>query len=64
ADLFESYIKSIGVQTRISDFGCTKDDLDKLTQSVVDVSFSANGTLASIPPITREEARKIYELAL
>jgi alcohol dehydrogenase YqhD (iron-dependent ADH family) len=64
ADLFESYIKSMGVQTRISDFGCTKDDLDMLTQSVVDVSFSANGTLASIPPITREEARKIYELAL
>ena len=64
ADLFEAYIESVGVQTHISKFGCTKDDLDELTQSVVDVSFSADGTLASIPPITREEARKIYELAL
>ena len=64
ADQFEAYIKSVGVQTRISEFGCTAADLDALTQGVVDVSFSADGTLASIPPITREEARRIYELAL
>ncbi len=63
ASKFEDYIKSIGVQTRISEFGCTKDDIEALTQGVVDVSF-ANGTLASIPPITRQEAYKIYELAL
>lgn len=64
ADIFEEYIKSVGVETRISEFGCTKADLDVLTQSVVDVSFSADGTLASIPPITRKEARNIYELSL
>ncbi len=63
ADKFEAYIKSVGVQTRISEFGCTADDVETLTQGVVDVSF-ANGTLASIPPITREEAYKIYELSL
>lgn len=64
ANIFEEYIKSVGVETRISQFGCTKADLDVLTQSVVDVSFSADGTLASIPPITRKEARKIFELSL
>lgn len=64
ADKFEEYIKTQGVQTRITEFGCTKDSLDKLTQSVVDVSFSADGTLASIPPVTAEQVRKIYELAL
>lgn len=63
ADKFEEYIKSVGVQTRISEFGCTAEDVEILTQGVVDVSF-ANGTLASIPPITREDAFNIYALAL
>ena len=64
ADMFEDYIKSFGVQTRISEFGCTIDDIETLTQGVVDVSFSADGTLASIPPINREDAKNIYTLAL
>lgn len=64
ADQLETYIKSLGVETRISQFGCTEEDLETLTQGVVDVSFSADGTLASIPPITREEAKEIYRLAL
>ncbi len=64
ADLFEAYIKSVGVESRISQFGCTTADIDKLTQGVVDVSFSADGTLASIPAITRDEAFEIYKLAL
>jgi len=64
ADIFEDYIKSVGVETRISQFGCTEASLDELTQGVVDVSFSPDGTLASIPPITKEEARIIYGLAL
>ena len=64
ADELEAYIRAQGVQTRISQFGVTADDIETLTQGVVDVSFSPDGTLASIPPITREEARHIYELAL
>jgi len=64
ADIFEEYIKAAGVETRISQFGCTEESLEELTQGLVDVSFSADGTLASIPPITREEAYKIYKLAL
>lgn len=64
ADQFEAYMSGLGIQTRISRFGCTEDDLETLTQGVVDVSFSADGTLASIPPITRAEAKEIYRLAL
>lgn len=64
ADVFERYIKNQGVQTHISEFGCTEASLDELTQGVVDVSFSANGTLASIPPVNRDEVREIYRLAL
>lgn len=64
ADAFEAYIRAQGVQTRISEFGCTGESLDELTQGVVDVSFSADGTLASIPPVTRDEVREIYRLAL
>lgn len=64
ADRFEEYIRAAGVQTRISEFGCTAEHLEELTQGVVDVSFSADGTLASIPPITRQEAYEIYKLSL
>lgn len=64
ADQLEAYIRAQGVQTRISEFGVTENDLNTLTDGVVSVSFSADGTLASIPPITREEAYQIYKLAL
>ena len=64
ADKLEAYIREQGVQTRISQFGVTEADLETLTDGVVRVSFSADGTLASIPPITREEAYQIYKLAL
>ena len=64
ADTFETYIKAAGVETRISQFGVRESNLDALTQGVVDVSFSADGTLASIPPITRGEAKAIYALSL
>lgn len=64
ADQFEDYMKKLGVETRISQFGCREEDLEELTQGVVDVSFGADGMLASIPPITRAEAKEIYRLAL
>jgi alcohol dehydrogenase YqhD (iron-dependent ADH family) len=64
ADIFEAKIKSFKIETRISEFGCTQADVERLTQGVVDVSFSSDGTLASIPPITRDDALAIYRLAL
>ncbi len=64
ADELEELFKGYGVETRISQFGCTEKDIQKLTDGVVAVSFSADGTLASIPAITIDEAYKIYQLAL
>jgi alcohol dehydrogenase YqhD (iron-dependent ADH family) len=64
ADMFEDYIKSVGVQTRISEFGCAEKDIDRLADKTVEVSFSADGTLASIPPVTREDVYNIFKLAL
>ena len=64
ADIFEEYIKSVGVETRISQFGCTEESIEELTDGVVSVSFLADGTLLSIPPITRDDAYEIYKLAL
>ena len=70
--VFEEYgVKEVGAtlkaaeaETRISQFGCTEESLEELTAGIVEVSFSADGTLASIPPITRDEAYEIYKLAL
>ena len=64
ADQLEAFVKQAGVQSRISQFGCTKDDLDTLVDGLVQVSFGTDGKLASIPKIDRLEARRIYELAL
>ncbi len=64
ADQLEAYAKQVGVQSRISQFGCTSADLDALVDGLVSVSFGADGKLASIPKIDKAEARAIYELAL
>ncbi len=64
ADQLESLFKDYGVETRISQFGCEEKDVQTLTEGVVAVSFSEEGTLASIPAINREEAYEIYKLAL
>jgi alcohol dehydrogenase YqhD (iron-dependent ADH family) len=63
-DEFESLMKSIGIQTRISEFGVAKEDIDSLVDNVVSVSFDNSGKLASVPPITKEDVRKIYEISL
>lgn len=39
-------------------------EVQPLAHGVVDVSFSSDGTLASIPPITKHQAYEIYKLAL
>ena len=64
ADQLEAFVKKVGVQSRISDFGCSMADVDTLVDGLVSVSFGADGMLASIPKINRGEARRIYELAL
>lgn len=63
-ETFEHYILDAGVQTRISQFGATAEDIPALTEDVVQVSFGTDGLLASVPPITREDVQEIYTLAL
>ncbi|MCT4606552.1 MAG: iron-containing alcohol dehydrogenase [Marinisporobacter sp.] len=64
ADEFESLLKKIGVQSHISEFGVTQEELDTLTEDVVRVSFGEDSMLGSVPAITKEDVRKIYEIAL
>lgn len=61
---FEGYIAAAGVETRMSQFGAAAEDIPMLTEDVVRVSFGADGLLASVPPITREDVKAIYTLAL
>jgi alcohol dehydrogenase YqhD (iron-dependent ADH family) len=61
---FEESIKSSGVQTRLSEFGATEEDIDMLVDDVVRISFGADGMLASVPPISKEDVKEIYTIAL
>ena len=64
ADDFESLMKGYGVQTRISEWGVTEDDIESLTDGVVDVSFGPDGKLNGHPKMSREDIAAIYRLAL
>lgn len=63
ADRLEETMRSYGIQTRISEFGVEKKDLDVLTQAVVDVSFGPDGRLNGRPKMAREDIRALYELS-
>ena len=64
ADDFESLMKGYGVQTRISEWGVTEDDIESLTDGVVDVSFGPDGKLNGHPKMSRDDIAAIYRLAL
>lgn len=61
---FEGFIRECGVQTRISEFGAKEEDIDMLVEDVVSISFGSDGLLASVPPITKEDVKAVYTLAL
>ena len=63
-DKFEQFIADNGVQTRLSQVGATKDDLEALTDGCVKVSFSGDGVLPSHTDLTREMVLDIYTNAL
>ncbi len=63
ADRFETFMRSYGVQTRISELGVKREDLDDLTRAVVDVSFGTDGKLNGRPKMSKEDIRALYELA-
>ncbi|MBO5416209.1 MAG: iron-containing alcohol dehydrogenase [Clostridia bacterium] len=64
ADKFEAWMRSFGVQTRISEFGVTKDDVAALAEQVREISFNGDDVLGSYPAITLEDVKTVYTLAL
>lgn len=63
ANRFETWIKDLGVETRISEFGAKPEDIDKLVESVMLVSFGDDHRLASVPPIDQDDLHQIFALA-
>lgn len=61
---FDSFLKGIGVPTRLSDVQISEDEIDAMADDVVRISFGSDGKLNSRPPIDREQVKKIYNLAL
>jgi alcohol dehydrogenase YqhD (iron-dependent ADH family) len=61
---FDSFLKGIGVPTRLSDLKISKNDIDPMVDDVVRISFGPDGKLNSRPPIDRKQVRAIYNLAL
>ncbi len=64
ADKFEAWMKSFGVQTRISEFGVKAEDISELAEQVREISFNSDDMLGSYPPITLEDVKTVYTLAL
>ncbi|MCP4077561.1 MAG: iron-containing alcohol dehydrogenase [Gammaproteobacteria bacterium] len=62
-DQFESFLKKIGVPTRLSDVNIPHEDIDKLTAAVVKISFNEEGKLSSRPPVDQNDIRAIFEKA-
>jgi len=61
---FESFLKEIGVPTRLSDVQINQKEIDTLTEDVIRISFGLDGTLNSRPPIDKDQVKAIYQLAL
>ena len=63
-DQFDSFLKGIGVPTRLSDLQISEDEIDAMVDDVVRISFGPDGKLNSRPPIDRGQVKTIYHLAL
>lgn len=64
ADIFENWMKNMGIQTRISQFGAKEEDIAKLASEVKAVSFGPDGKLGSNPKLSEEDIAQIYRIAL
>ena len=61
---FEALCADAGIETRIGQFGIKEEDIPELVNQVVSISFSADGTLHSNPPLSRDDIEAIYRIAL
>ena len=64
ANILEQNMRANGVQTRISQFGATEEDIDSLADAVRDVSFGSDGYLNCVPKLSWENIRELYRMAL
>lgn len=64
AQELERLIGSLGMETRLRQFGTKEEELDKLVDDVVSISFDGEHTLPGGRRLTREDVRAIYQLAL
>lgn len=62
--LFEEFLKSIGVPTRLEEVGIVKVDISILADEVEKISFGQDGFLRSRPPVTKDDVLNVYQLAV
>ena len=62
-DRFEAFIRSIGVETRLSDAAIPAEEIGAIVDDVVRISFGSDGMLSSRPPVSREDLTAILKLA-
>ena len=60
---FEAFLKEIKVPTRLSDVNIPKEDIAKITNEVVKISFGDDGKLSCRPPVDQNDVMKIFEIA-
>lgn len=63
-DVFEEYISSVGVQTKLSQVNIEKSAFEDIVNDVVRISCDINGNLPSNPPVGKEGILAVLKLAL
>ena len=63
-EMFEKFIDSVGVQTKLSQVGITADKIEFIASEVEKISCDKEGYLPSDPPVDREDIIKILKLCL
>ncbi len=62
-DTFEDFIKSVGVETRLSQVKIFEDEFEVIANDVARISCNKEGFLASDPPVNRKGIIEILKLA-
>lgn len=62
-DTFEAFIKSVGVQTKLSQVNIFEDEFEDIANDVVRISCNSEGFLPSNPPVGRNGIIEILKLA-
>lgn len=61
---FKQFLKGIGVSVSLKEMSIEKENFASITDGVEKVSFSADGTLACNPPVSKQDIHEILELAI